>query len=116
MESSVRRTLADDGTAEITVCGEVDYVNFVELTRGVRESLLEWSPKAVRVDLAGADFIDSTGLGALIEGYQAAIAAEVPFIVVNPTNTFRRVLEVTGLCELFGLTETRLTAVEATGA
>jgi anti-anti-sigma factor len=116
MESSVRRTLADDGTAEIIVCGEVDYANFGELTRGVRESLLDWSPSAVRVDLARADFIDSTGLGALIEGYQATIEAEIPFIVVNPTNAFRRVLEVTGLSELFGLTESHRTVAEATGA
>jgi anti-sigma B factor antagonist len=66
----------------------------------------------VRVDLHRADFIDTTGVGALIAGYKAASAAGALFLVVNPTPAFRRILDVTGLTDLFGLAET---AVEATG-
>jgi anti-sigma B factor antagonist len=51
----------------------------------------------------GATCIDSTGLGALIEGYRAAVEAESRFVVVNPTSSFRRVLVVTGLDDLFGV-------------
>jgi anti-sigma B factor antagonist len=52
---------------------------------------------------ANASFIDSTGLGALIEGYRAATDARTRFVVTNPSPSFRRVLSVTGLCELFGM-------------
>ncbi|MFC7274350.1 STAS domain-containing protein [Paractinoplanes rhizophilus] len=115
MESSIQRTLADDGTATVTVHGEIDFANCDELTGRAREAVREWSPPTLRVDLEKADFIDTTGLGALIEAYKEANAAGARFVVVNPTPLFRRVLDITGLSELFGLTdaEVRATAVES---
>jgi len=119
MHSSIRRTLADDGTATVTVQGEIDFANADELADCVRDAVLEGSPSTVQVDLQGASFIDSTGLGALIEGYRAASDASVRFVVTNPTATFRRVLVVTGLTDLFGLDEAAEEGserAEATGA
>jgi anti-sigma B factor antagonist len=104
MQSSIRRTLADDGTAIVTVHGEIDVDNADELARGVREAVLEGSPSMVQVDLRDASLLDSTGLGALIEGFRAASDLGVRFVVTNPTPTLRRVLSVTGLTEFFGLT------------
>jgi anti-sigma B factor antagonist len=103
MESSIRTTLADDGTVTVTVTGEVDFSNSDEVARGIHDAVTTWSPPAVEVDLRDAAFIDSTGLGALIEGYRTAIAAGAGFRVVNPSDTFRRVLAVTGLSDFFGL-------------
>lgn len=113
MEASIQRTLADDGTATIHVRGEIDFANCDELAQCVREALVAWSPPTLRVDVRGAAFIDSTGLGALIEGYKASLTAGTRFIVVNPTHVFRRILDVTGLSDLFGLTTAG--EVEATG-
>jgi anti-sigma B factor antagonist len=106
MESSIRTTLADDGTITVTVTGEVDFSNSEEVAAGIHDAITDWSPPDVEVDLRNATFIDSTGLGALIEGYRAAVAAGVGFRVVNPSDTFRRVLAVTGLSDFFGLIET----------
>jgi anti-sigma B factor antagonist len=103
MESSIQRTCADDGTTTVTVRGEIDFANCDELAACVRAAVEESSTAQVRVDLQHAAFIDSTGLGALIEGYKAATEAGTRFQVVNPTRNFRRVLDVTGLSELFGL-------------
>lgn len=122
MESSILSALADDRTATVTVHGEIDFSNADELAQRLRAAVADWSPTTVRVDLAQASFIDSTGLGALIEGYQAAGAADIRFIVVNPTDVFRRVLTVTGLAEFFGLAESDPAAeteempAQATGA
>ena len=122
MESSILGALAADGVATVTVRGEIDFSNAEELAHRLCAAITDWSPAAVRVDLAGASFIDSTGLGALIEGYQAAETAGARYIVVNPTDSFRRVLTVTGLSEFFGLTEaatggeTQEEPVQATGA
>ncbi len=118
MESSIQRTRADDGTTTVTVLGEIDLANAEELAAGVRDAVAE-SPALVRVDLHGATFIDSTGLGALIEGYRVATEAGIRFLVVKPTPTFRRVLTVTGLCDLFGLAgpvEAHAEPTQATGA
>jgi anti-sigma B factor antagonist len=105
MESSIRTTLAEDGTVTVTVTGEVDFSNSDEVAQGIHDAVTDWSPPAVEVDLRSAAFIDSTGLGALIEGYRTATGAGVGFRVVNPSDTFRRVLAVTGLSDFFGLME-----------
>jgi anti-sigma B factor antagonist len=118
MESSILRALADDGTATVTVQGEIDFSNSDELARCLRTAIAD-RPTTVRVDLGRASFIDSTGLGALIEGYRAADEADIRYMVVNPTDGFRRVLTVTGLSELFGLSESHQfeeEAAQATGA
>ncbi|GIF05291.1 STAS domain-containing protein [Actinoplanes siamensis] len=106
MDNSIRTTLADDGTVTVTVFGEIDYSNADDVADGIRDAITDWSPPTVHVDLRDASFIDSTGLGALIEGYRAATASNARFMVINPTPTFRRVLTVTGLSEFFGLTDT----------
>ena len=104
MDDSIRATL-DDGTATITVLGEFDFSNSDELAQSLRDALVDWSPSRVLVDLRHASFNDSTGLGALIEGYRVASERGIEFLVANPSSTFRRVLTVTGLADFFGLIE-----------
>ena len=120
MESSFQRTLADDGTVIVTVLGEIDFSNADDLADCLRDAITDWSPTLVRVDLGAASFIDSTGLGALIEGYRAAADVQAQFVVANPSPSFQRVLDVTGLCDFFGLgqtTERQTTEqTQATGA
>lgn len=121
MENAIRCAVADDGTATVTLRGEVDYSNADEVSAGIRDAIEECCPPVVYVDLRDASFVDSTGLGALIEGYHAAGERDCRFVVINPTSTFRRVLSVTGLLELFGLTEAEeapagFAPTEATGS
>jgi anti-sigma B factor antagonist len=105
MENPIRRQLGDDGTAQLAVHGEIDFSNSDEVAQALRDAVTDWSPPELWVDLTEASFIDSTGLGALIEGYRAATAANCRFVVTNASPSFRRVLTVTGLCELFGMTD-----------
>lgn len=123
MENPIRTARTDDGTATVSVLGEIDFTNADEVAEGIRDALAEWCPPTIRVDLKDATFIDSTGLGALIEGYRAAIEGECRFVVVNPTKGFHRVLTVTGLCDVFAIAEpsteaagTSFAPTEATGA
>lgn len=105
MESAIHSFLADDGTAVIGVSGEIDFTNADEVAHAICDAVTRWSPATVRVDLRQATFIDSTGLGALIAGYRAATDGQCRFVVTNPSVGFRRVLVVTGLCELFGVAD-----------
>ncbi|GAA2694659.1 STAS domain-containing protein [Actinoplanes palleronii] len=105
MDSSIRTALADDGTVTVTVVGEIDFSNADEVADGLRDVIADGPPPTVYVDLRDASFIDSTGLGALIDGYRTATERDVRFVVVNPSVPFRRVLAVTGLSDLFGLAE-----------
>jgi anti-sigma B factor antagonist len=105
MERPAESALGDDGAAHVTLLGEIDFSNADEVAQALRDAVADWSPPVVRVDLRAATFIDSTGLGALIEGYRAAAERDSRFVVLNPSPSFRRVLTVTGLCELFGMVE-----------
>ncbi|HWS35904.1 MAG TPA: STAS domain-containing protein [Actinoplanes sp.] len=103
METSLRTTATDDGAVTVTVIGEVDFSNSDEVAQGLHDAITDWSPQLLLVDLADATFIDSTGLGSLIEGYRTASEHGTDFRVINPSDTFRRVLSVTGLSDFFGL-------------
>ncbi|MEU8240597.1 STAS domain-containing protein [Actinoplanes missouriensis] len=103
MDNAIRTTVADDGTVTVTVLGEIDYSRADDVAQSIRDALVDWSATLVRVDLRDASFIDSTGLGALIEGYRDVTERGGQFLVVNPTESFRRVLDVTGLAGFFGL-------------
>ncbi|MDR6323880.1 STAS domain-containing protein [Actinoplanes couchii] len=118
METSIRTTSGDDGMVTVTVLGEVDFSNADEVAQALHDAITDWSPQVLLIDLADATFIDSTGLGALIEGYRTASAQGADFRVVNPSDTFRRVLTVTGLSDFFGLIETEIDTerTQATGA
>ncbi|GLY05861.1 MULTISPECIES: STAS domain-containing protein [Actinoplanes] len=113
MDYSIQTSLADNGAVTVTVLGEIDYSNTDEVALGIQDAVDEWSPSRVQVDLRDASFIDSTGLGALLEGYRAATDKGIPFVVLNPSETFRRVLAVTGLSDFFGLIDADAPAREA---
>ncbi|WP_067494638.1 STAS domain-containing protein [Actinoplanes sp. TFC3] len=105
MENPTGSALGDNGTLVVTVLGEIDFSNSDEVAQDIRDAVAKASPQALHVDLAGTTFIDSTGVGALIEGYHAATQAGCPFKVTNPSDEFRRVLAITGLSDLFGTTQ-----------
>jgi anti-sigma B factor antagonist len=116
MANVVHSALVDDGTAIVTVLGEIDFTSSGDVAQVIQDAVTQWAPSTVRVDLKGATFIDSTGLGALIEGYRATAEIGCRFVVINPTDGFRRVLMVTGLCELFGLGDSTEMMSSAAGA
>lgn len=105
MGNPTASALDADGTACVALLGEIDFTNADEVAQALRDAVSDWSPPTLRVDLRAATFIDSTGLGALIEGYQAAAEQHIRFVVTHPSPAFRRVLAVSGLSELFSMTE-----------
>ena len=104
MESSIMGALADDGTATVSVRGEIDFSNADELADCLRNAVTGWEPTLVRVDLSAATFIDSTGLGALIFGFQRARDAGIRFRLARPSRTVHQTLVLSGLLEVVELT------------
>ena len=79
--------------------GELDINSREELRATILGAL--GTARRVVVDLADVTFIDSEALGALIDGYNAALAARAGFRVVNARRSVARVLDVSGAQELF---------------
>ena len=87
----------DAGLVVVTISGEHDLSTAPNLRRRLHDLLAKGSP--VIVDLSPATFIDSSILGAILDGRRNAAEADVGFAVVhsNGADAIDRVLEVTGL-------------------
>ena len=62
---------------------------------------MKWS-EALIIELSGVTFIDSTGLGVLIES-RARLANKQGFLLVGPGLETRRALEISGLDRHFAV-------------
>ena len=90
-----------DGAIVVKLAGELDLYN----AHAVREELtrqLERKPPRLVVDLGGVTFIDSTGLGVLIEA-RSRLENQDAFLLAAPGLETRRALEVSGLDRHFSV-------------
>jgi anti-sigma B factor antagonist len=98
---AVDTATAPDGTVTVTVRGEVDIAN-VEALRRHLAGVIDSPPPRVVFDLGELSFVDSSGIAVLVQVANAA--PEVKVGAASPV--VRRILEVTGLGEHFGLDQT----------
>jgi anti-anti-sigma factor len=89
-----------NGTAVLTVRGEVDVANSGHL-RALGEDAIGDAVRVIRIDLSEVSFIDSTGLAALVAIRNAAAGAGRRLVLDRPTARVRRVLQLTTLDAVF---------------
>ncbi|GAA3304644.1 hypothetical protein GCM10020218_104590 [Dactylosporangium vinaceum] len=77
---SVTADAAGGDTVVLTVSGEVDYETAPELRAAVLGAI-EPHPAGVVLDLAGLRFMDSSGLGVIVGGWQRAQQADVRYVL-----------------------------------
>lgn len=94
---------ANPTSAVIVVEGEVDLKNSGELRRELLACLAGGRP--VTVELSGVAYIDSSGVAALIEAYQAARRQNRIFCLANVSPAVLRVLKLARLDQVFELRE-----------
>jgi len=92
-----------DGAAIIDVRGELDVTTVAGFRALLVETIQRERPARVVVDMLHVTFMDSTGIGALVVGYNAAREVNAEFEVRNPSQFVHRQLHITGLTEVFGL-------------
>ncbi len=90
-------THTHDDTATIVLTGSIDLVTRQRVIDAGREQLD--SGRELTIDMSGVSFIDSTGIGALVELDAAARAAGLSFKVGERSDRVERVLRITGLSE-----------------
>ncbi len=101
-----------EGLRLVRVSGEVDMSWSQDLRREILDALSK-SP-AVGVDLSNVSYMDSSGIAALVEGFQQSRAAKKPFALVAPSDAVRGVLELARLDRVFPIVDTAA-AVTARG-
>ena len=93
------RITRDATTSIVAVDGEIDLSTVDELRSAVTGAAGDGAEK-VRLDLTGVEFIDSTGLGGLLELRSTLRAASVTLEIDADDGPVRQAMEITGLSEL----------------
>ena len=84
----------------ITVQGEVDLYTSPELRSAIMKAVPAAS-SGVEIELSGVDYMDSSGVATLVEGFKVARERSTSFILVSPSVAVTRVLELARLDTVF---------------
>lgn len=95
MELIIARRDDDLGNGTLTLTGSIDLVTRQALFDAGTEVLAGGG--SLTLDLSGVDFMDSTGIGTLVELSKAASAAGSRLVVSGRSERVARVFQATGL-------------------
>lgn len=101
MELSISRQTVDD-VPVVAVGGEVDVYSAPALKASLTE-LLQAGAASVVVDLSEVAFLDSTGLGALVEARSATVEAGGSLPLVCSQERILKLFSITGLDGVFSI-------------
>jgi anti-sigma B factor antagonist len=101
-----------DGSAVLTVTGEIDVATAPRLREHVVKLVGEGETRIV-VDMEGVEFIDSTGLGALVGALKRIRTQGGELAIVCSRPRLLKVFEITGLVRVFEIHDTLDAAVAA---
>ena len=94
----------DADTTTVALHGEIDVLNVDQVRMALTEAIAA-GPAQIIVDLGDLSFIDSTGLGALVFGFQRARDTGIGFRLARPTRGVHQVLVLSGLLEVVELVD-----------
>jgi anti-sigma B factor antagonist len=93
------------GRTVVSPQGEIDFATGPQLKDAITELLVSGDVDLV-IDLLAVDFIESTGLGALIGGRRRAHALKGSLVLVCTEQQLLRIFRITGLDKVFTIHET----------
>lgn len=94
--SIARDPQADSGGMRLALSGEIDLAAHDVLLKEILQTVHSTATQLI-VDLGGVSFVDSGGVGVLVNGYHSAREAGCGYRVVNAQGMVRQVLEITGV-------------------
>jgi len=90
-----------DGHVVVTLCGVLDVLDAVSVAAALA-AVAAQQPEII-VDLAGVDFMDSSGVAALVRGRKHARHAGGDLLLAAPQQQVLRVLAITRLIDVFSV-------------
>ena len=97
------QTTHEAGHTVVRLSGEVDLSWSAQVRQAVLAALAEGGPVAVH--LGAVRYIDSSGIAALVEGFQNARGRGQRFVLVAPSGPVHSVLKLARLDRVFELVE-----------
>ena len=101
MNECKTETLGD--LALVRVSGEVDLSWSQQVRKAILDALAQ--AKAVGVELSQVSYIDSSGIAALVEGFQNARGKNQKFSLIAASRSVRSVLELARLDRVFPMVD-----------
>ncbi len=102
MDLELSTETREDGVAVVKVAGEVSVYNYGRL----RELLIELTQTGccrIVLDLAGCEFLDASGLGAIVGALKRCRAFNGGVAVARPDERVAKLFRITGLTKVFGM-------------
>ena len=96
------RSDPEPGTRTVALAGELDLAVATKLWEAL-EPLLDGAPRCLVLDLSDVEFMDSTALSVLVRAHRRLMHDGGELVIRRPSDAAARILEVTGLGQLFGL-------------
>ena len=96
MTLSIQSRRLDDQTCALDLEGEVDVYTAPQLEKALIEHSQQGAGRVV-VNLAQVEYMDSTGLSALIQGHATLAQSGGTLLLVSPRPRIARLLAITGL-------------------
>lgn len=107
---SINRS-TDKGVVRVLLAGEIDLRTSPELNEALA-AIVSSRPRSVVVDLAGVQYIDSSGVGTLVNLKRQIERAGGAVALANPQTRVRNVLEITNLDKFFTIVDDAAGAAE----
>jgi anti-sigma B factor antagonist len=102
VDFSIRDEPVGDHTQVVRAAGEIDLAVEGQLQEHLR-GLMDRGVKYLIVDLAEVTFLDSSGIQALIAAQGRARTAGGDLVVASASDNVRKIFQITGVTEVFGL-------------
>ncbi|HKY91918.1 MAG TPA: STAS domain-containing protein [Nevskiaceae bacterium] len=93
------RTAANGARLTVYLTGEIDMDRSPEVRKALVAAVGQG--RALTVDMAGVDYMDSSGIACLVLAYQQANTARLDFELANVQPRVRKVLELARLDKVF---------------
>lgn len=93
--------VTDDVATISFVEPDIDVHSAPELRSSYGDLIEDESVRRLETDCSNLHYLDSSGLAVLVAGHERAKASEKEFVLRNPSQSLRKILEITGLVNLF---------------
>src|SRR5881397_4268764 len=95
-------TTQRDGVAVLTLRGEIDVYTAPRMRQAIVD-LVDAGSRNIVIDMEKVDFLDSTGLGVLVEGLKRVRTRGGDLSLVVTQDKIVKIFEITGLNKAFSL-------------
>lgn len=101
-------TLVKDDKMIIYLSGEIDHHTSREIREGVDRLIITHRPSVFILDLAGVDFMDSSGLGLVLGRYKRIKELEGEMYIANADERTMKILKMAGVDKIIKSIENQI--------